>query len=156
MIRVDNGPKFISALPDDWCKQHNKTLVFIQPSKPMQNGYLERCNGSIRREILYGKVQHADKEAEYYDPVDAALQRTANEKYINRAIALDKVLHKYCDSYPGIKPARSLKKIIFNIFGNALLPEQVRNTGRSAKEKAAHILELKKKGNGPYGIDAGQ
>ncbi|WP_394346404.1 integrase core domain-containing protein [Pseudocnuella soli] len=145
MIRVDNGPKFISALPDDWCKQHNITVVFIQPGKPMQNGYVERCNGSIRRELLYGKVQHADKEAEYYDPVDAALQRTASEEYINQAIVLDKVMHKYYDSYPDIKPAQSPKKIIFNIFGNTPLPEQVRNTGRSAKEKAAHILELKKR-----------
>lgn len=52
MIRVDNGPEFISAHLDQWCKQHKITLVFIQPGKPMQNAYVERCNGIIRRDLL--------------------------------------------------------------------------------------------------------
>jgi putative transposase len=52
MIRVDNGPELISAALDTWCKENNITLIFIQPGKPMQNGYVERCNGSIRRELL--------------------------------------------------------------------------------------------------------
>lgn len=56
MIRVDNGPEFISAQLDTWCKDHKITLVFIQPGKPMQNGYVERCNGNIRRELLNAYV----------------------------------------------------------------------------------------------------
>jgi putative transposase len=56
MIRVDNGPEFISAKLDIWCKEHQITLVFIQPGKPMQNGYVERCNGNIRRELLNAYV----------------------------------------------------------------------------------------------------
>ena len=56
MIRVDNGPEFISAKLDEWCKQHKTTLVFIQPGKPMQNAYVERCNGNIRRELLNAYV----------------------------------------------------------------------------------------------------
>lgn len=52
MIRVDNGPELISASLDAWCKENGITLVFIQPGKPTQNGYVERCNGSIRRELL--------------------------------------------------------------------------------------------------------
>lgn len=52
MIRVDNGPEFISAQLDEWCRNKKITLVFIQPGKPMQNGYVERCNGNIRRELL--------------------------------------------------------------------------------------------------------
>jgi len=56
MIRVDNGPEFISAKLDEWCRKHKITLVFIQPGKPMQNAYVERCNGSIRRELLNAYV----------------------------------------------------------------------------------------------------
>ena len=52
MIRVDNGPEFISQKLDYWCKDNKVQLIFIQPGKPMQNGYVERLNGSIRKELL--------------------------------------------------------------------------------------------------------
>lgn len=56
MIRVDNGPEFISRKLDQWCRQHKVDLLFIQPGKPMQNGFIERCNGNIRRELLNAYV----------------------------------------------------------------------------------------------------
>ena len=56
MIRVDNGPEFISEKLDTWCRLRKIQLVFIQPGKPMQNGYVERLNGNIRRELLNAYV----------------------------------------------------------------------------------------------------
>lgn len=56
MIRVDNGPEFISHRLDYWCKENKVALMFIQPGKPMQNAFIERCNGSIRRELLNAYV----------------------------------------------------------------------------------------------------
>lgn len=62
MIRVDNGPEFISHTLDEWCRQHEISLTYIQPGKPMQNGYVERCNGSIRNELLNANVFYSLRE----------------------------------------------------------------------------------------------
>ena len=51
-IRVDNGPEFISTAIQTWCENHKINLLYIQPGKPMQNGYIERNNGSMRQEVL--------------------------------------------------------------------------------------------------------
>ena len=66
MIRVDNGPEFISHQLDEWCRKHNIFLLYIQPGKPMQNGYIERCNGSVRKELLNANVFYTLDEVRAY------------------------------------------------------------------------------------------
>jgi putative transposase len=51
-IRVDNGPELIAAEFYDWCESHGIEIIYIQPGKPQQNGFVERFNGSLRRELL--------------------------------------------------------------------------------------------------------
>lgn len=51
-IRTDNGPEFISNQLQQWCTDNQITLQYIQPGRPMQNAYIERKNGSLRRELL--------------------------------------------------------------------------------------------------------
>ena len=51
-IRVDNGPEFCSKEFGEWCDSNNIVIQFIQPGKPMQNGFIERFNRSYRQDIL--------------------------------------------------------------------------------------------------------
>lgn len=51
-IRVDNGPEFISKVFTLWCAQNKIEIKYIQPGKPMQNGYVERLNRTYREDVL--------------------------------------------------------------------------------------------------------
>jgi len=55
-LRMDNGPEFISHQLEEWCSKRQITLQFIEPGKPMQNAFIERKNGSLRRELLNAYV----------------------------------------------------------------------------------------------------
>jgi putative transposase len=52
VIRVDNGPEFTSFEFNEWCTKKNIEIRFIQPGRPMQNGYIERFNKTYRQDIL--------------------------------------------------------------------------------------------------------
>jgi len=52
VIRVDNGPEYTSKDFELWAKDEGIIIQYIQPGRPMQNGFIERFNGSYRREIL--------------------------------------------------------------------------------------------------------
>jgi putative transposase len=51
-LRCDNGPEFTSDVLLRWCEKKNIKLNYIQPGKPVQNAYIERFNGSLRRDVL--------------------------------------------------------------------------------------------------------
>lgn len=48
----DNGPEFIALATAEWAEQHEVALEFIEPGKPMQNGFIERFNRSYREGVL--------------------------------------------------------------------------------------------------------
>jgi len=52
MIRVDNGPEFISNALDAWAYQRGIKMTFIRPGKPVENAYIESFNGRLRDECL--------------------------------------------------------------------------------------------------------
>jgi putative transposase len=51
-VRTDNGPEFTSYEFEGWCRDKQINIQFIQPGKPMQNGYIERFNRLYREAVL--------------------------------------------------------------------------------------------------------
>ena len=52
VLRLDNGPEFISQALADWCTENGVQIRHIQPGKPNQNAYIERFNRTYRNEVL--------------------------------------------------------------------------------------------------------
>lgn len=52
ILRVDNGPEFLSTVFVDWCQANGVFIDYIEPGKPNQNAYIERFNRSLRNEVL--------------------------------------------------------------------------------------------------------
>ena len=52
LIRVDNGPEYISGLLMRWAEKRGISIAYIQPGKPQQNAYIERYNRTVRHEWL--------------------------------------------------------------------------------------------------------
>jgi putative transposase len=64
MIRVDNGPEYVSSKLIEWASKHHITLCYIQPGKPQQNAYIERYNRTVRNEWLGTHIFHSIQEAQ--------------------------------------------------------------------------------------------
>ena len=52
VIRVDNGPEFVSRDLDLWAYQRGVILDFSRPGKPTDNAFAESFNGKVRPECL--------------------------------------------------------------------------------------------------------
>ncbi len=51
-IRSDNGPEFSAAPFREWLERVGIQPIRIYPGSPWENGYNERFNGTLRREVL--------------------------------------------------------------------------------------------------------
>lgn len=90
VIRVDNGPEFISRSFDQWAYEKGIKIHYIQPGKPTQNAFIESFNGKLREECLnenwFVSLSHAKQEIETwrteynsYRPHRSLGQLTPNE-----------------------------------------------------------------------------
>ena len=52
VIRVDNGPEFISKDLDLWAYANKVTLDYSRPGKPTDNAFIESFNSRFRQECL--------------------------------------------------------------------------------------------------------
>ena len=86
MLRMDNGPEFISLALAEWAEKHAVKLEFIQPGKPTQNAFIERFNRTYRTEML-----------------DFYLFRTLNE--------VREITEKWLSEYNSERPHESLNNM---------------------------------------------
>jgi len=67
-IRVDNGPEFRGKHFQQWAEQRGIYIDYIEPGKPMDNGFIESFNGKCRDECLnehwFLNLKHAQKVIE--------------------------------------------------------------------------------------------
>lgn len=66
MIRVDNGPEYVSSKLMNWAEKHRITLCYIQPGKPQQNAYIERFNRTVRHEWLGTNIFYTIEEVQNF------------------------------------------------------------------------------------------
>lgn len=88
-IRTDNGPEFISKKLAKWCETKQIEQKFIQPGKPMQNGFNERLNRTYREDVL---------DAYFFDSLEQL--RILSDKWL--------------DTYNSKHPHRSMKGLTPN------------------------------------------
>ncbi len=66
VIRVDNGPEYISGQLLRWAGDRGIAIQHIQPGKPQQNAYVERYNRTVRHEWLDQYMFASIKEVQDY------------------------------------------------------------------------------------------
>ena len=66
VIRVDNGPEYISGQLLRWAEDRGIAIQHIQPGKPQQNAYVERYNRTVRHEWLDQYMFATIKEVQDY------------------------------------------------------------------------------------------
>ena len=62
-IRSDNGPAFLSENFQSWLSKIGVKPIRIAPGSPWENGYNERFNGTLRREVLNTEWFHTIDQA---------------------------------------------------------------------------------------------
>jgi putative transposase len=95
ILRMDNGPEFISHQLQQWCEKRNIKLLYIQPGKPTQNAFIERKNGSMRRELLNAYIFSSLKEVRQ---MCAAWRKDYNEERPHKSLGYLSPL-KYAEAY---------------------------------------------------------
>ena len=63
-IRSDNGPEFTAEVFQKWLAKVGIKPIRIYPGSPWENGYNERFNGTLRREILDAEWFVTTKQAQ--------------------------------------------------------------------------------------------
>ena len=55
-VRSDNGPEVTAAAVRSWLEAVGVGMLFIEPGRPWENGYVESFNGKFRAELLHREL----------------------------------------------------------------------------------------------------
>lgn len=113
-LLMDNGPEFTGRPLDEWAYHHGVKLQFIEPGKPMQNGYVESFNGKFRDECLN---QHW-----FLDLADA--RRT---------------VEAWREDYNNVRPHSALGYLTPTAFAAMVKEPQTKRTGEGLAQTAAPL-----------------
>lgn len=102
IIRMDNGPEFISKALDRWAHEHGVKLDFIRPGKPTDNCFIESFNGRFRDECL-------------------------NAHLFTSLVEAKKVIEEWRQDYNALRPHSSLGGISPEEYGRALNGENLKD-----------------------------
>src|SRR5579884_2521546 len=94
LIRSDNGREFISTTIIEWLEQRGIEAAFIEKGRPQQNAYVERFNGSMRRELL-------------------------NQEEFDSVLEARVLIEEWVDQYNTVRPHRGLKMLTPLAFSRA-------------------------------------
>jgi len=64
IIRVDNGPEYVSGRLMASAAKRGIHIQYIRPGKPQQNAYIERYNRTVRHEWLDQNIFRSVEEAQ--------------------------------------------------------------------------------------------
>lgn len=73
VLRMDNGPEFISHTLEAWAAEQNTIRAFIPPGQPWRNGYVESFHNRMRDELL---------DENLFDGIDDAHQALESWSYL--------------------------------------------------------------------------
>jgi len=58
VLRIDNGPEFISHQLQQWCEDRNIKLLYIQPGKPTQNAFIAHKSLGYLSPLKYAEAYY--------------------------------------------------------------------------------------------------
>jgi putative transposase len=73
-LRLGNGPQIVALPLAEWVERKSIALDFIESGRPMQNGFIERFNGSYRRGVLDIHVSDPQRGARAHGATASRLQ----------------------------------------------------------------------------------
>ena len=116
-VRTDNGPEFTARAFLAWSQKHHIQHILIQPGRPMQNGYIESLNDTLRDECLNETVFETLKQARLH-------------------------IGQWRDDYNQVRPHSSCQKMPPALFATKMRQQQANGSNSSSVAHAVGTTRL--------------